>query len=106
LNLEVTNIRNPRSSRTTDPFLFRSFDALSQLIDMYKESNTAMTMTRPLNFTLAKVSRTSSLRVSEAGVEYVFEAKVAMRMDPGDYLTVGVPLTGEIEMPEFPLGKC
>ena len=106
LNFEITNIRNPRSTRTTDAFIFRSFDAADQLIDVYRESNTALTMTRPLNFTTAGVSRVSSLRVSDTNVSYTFAVRLAMRMDPGDYLTVGVPLTDEIAMPEFPLARC
>ena len=106
LNFEITNIRNPRSTRTTDPFIFRSFDHEDLLIDVYKESNTALTMTKPLNFTSAKVSRVSSLRVSDTNVSYTFEVRLAMRMDPGDYMTVGVPLTDEIAMPEFPLARC
>ena len=53
-------------------------------------------MTRPLNFTLAKVSTLSSLRVSDTGVDYTFEVRLAMDLSPGDYLTVGVPLTDEI----------
>jgi hypothetical protein len=73
---------------------------------VYRESNTALTMTKPLNFTVAKVNKLSSLRVSDTGVEYTFEVRLQMRMDPGDYLTVGVPLTGEIDMPDFPLKTC
>jgi hypothetical protein len=63
-------------------------------------------MTKPLNFTSASFSRVSSLRVSGTSVSYTFEVRLAMRMDPGDYLTVGVPLTDEIAMPEFPLARC
>ena len=106
LNFEITNIRNPRSTRTTDPFLFRSYDDQDLLIDVYLESNTALTMTQPLNFTAAKVSRVSSLRVSDEGVSYTFEVRLAMRMDPGDYLTLGMPLTDEVKLPEFPLSRC
>jgi hypothetical protein len=65
-----------------------------------------LAMIKPLNFTSARVSRVSSLRVSDTNVSYTFEVRLAMWMDPGDYLTIGLPLTDEIEMPEFPLARC
>jgi hypothetical protein len=63
-------------------------------------------MTKPLNFTTALLKQLTSLRVSDEGVTYTFEVTLAMSLGPGDYLTVGVPLTEEIPMPEFPLQNC
>jgi hypothetical protein len=50
LNIIVTNIRNPRSTKTTGVFTFQSFDNQNLLIDYYSESNTAVTMTSPSPF--------------------------------------------------------
>ncbi len=55
---------------------------------------------------MVKVNKLSSLRVSDTGVDYTFDVALAMDLSPGDYLTVGVPVTDEIKMPEFPLTKC
>jgi hypothetical protein len=51
--IQVTQVRNPRSMKTTGEFYLQSFDAEGLLIDYYGESNTAITMESPATFTLA-----------------------------------------------------
>ncbi len=68
LVIEVLNIRNPRSTKTTGIFKFQSFDQFNFLIDYYFESNTAVTMTDPAILTDAKVKSTSSSWVGDLQV--------------------------------------
>lgn len=89
-------MRNPRSTKTTGIFSFKSFDSFDQLIDVYSESNTAVTMTRPLAFTTAEIVHISSLSVSQAQVEYTFQLSITMPLQKGDYIILGMPEGGEI----------
>jgi hypothetical protein len=66
--IEVLNIRNPRSTKTTGIFKFQSFDQSNFLIDYYYESNTAVTMTAPAILSDARVKSTSSIRVGDTQV--------------------------------------
>jgi hypothetical protein len=76
--IDVLNIRNPRSTKTTGIFSFYSYDSRGFLIDYYTESNTAVTMTAPAILTDAKVKSVSSYRVGDLNVQYTFEIKLAM----------------------------
>lgn len=104
--IEVLNIRNPRSTKTTDIFKFQSFDQFNFLIDYYFESNTAVTMNDPAILTDAKVKSTSSVRVGDIQVQYNFEIKLAMPLAVGDYILLGMPEGNEISLPVQPLAKC
>ena len=46
IDIDVMNIRNPRSFKTTGDFIFESFDSLDQLIDYFNEPGTAVSMTK------------------------------------------------------------
>ena len=89
--IDVLNIRNPRSTKTTGIFSFHSYDSRGFLIDYYTESNTAVTMTAPAILTDAKVKSVSSYRVGDLKVQYAFEIKMAMPLAQGDYILIGMP---------------
>ena len=94
--IDVLNIRNPRSTKTTGIFKFNSYESRGFLIDYYRESNTAVTMTAPAILTNAKVYTVSSYRVGDLKVQYTFEIKLAMPLSPGDYILIGMPEGNEI----------
>jgi hypothetical protein len=76
------------------------------LIDYYFESNTAVTMTAPAILSDSRVKSTSSVRVGDTQVQYNFELKLAMPLNAGDYILLGMPEGNEISLPVQPLNKC
>jgi acetamidase/formamidase len=51
IEVDIINIRNPRSMKTTGVFVIQSFDSNGFLIDYYSEPNTAVTMAYPATIT-------------------------------------------------------
>lgn len=70
--LQVLNVRNPRSLKTTGQFTLQSFDKDNQLIDFFNETNTAVTMVYAATLAEAMLVSVSSLRVGDSDASYTF----------------------------------
>eukprot|EP00347_Sterkiella_histriomuscorum_P020795 403336432 len=91
LNVRVFGIKNPRSTKPSSQFYYRSIASNFGIIDTFTSTSSVVTMSDPANFITSKVSSISSLRVADKNTSITLTISLSNILVTSDQIYLILP---------------